>query len=196
MPAGTQVAAPPAEGEKDPVIFETERELTVTAAQLAALFVRDPEHDMQADLSPIITASAITSGSAVGERVFQGNRPIEHLLYLGHSQLLGFPRIAALSLLFTLEAALQDAREVCWEIWDGQQWQARTPSNDQTQNLTHSGVVTLGSIPPIPDSQVATRPQPLAAFSSDHAYHSGKRGAAQHGARYPAPEGAASAHTR
>ncbi len=156
VPAGTQAAAPPAEGEKDPVIFETERELTVTAAQLAALFVRDPEHDMQADLSPIITASAITSGSAVGERVFQGNRPIEHLLYLGHSQLLGFPRIAALSLLFTLEAALQDAREVCWEIWDGQQWQARTPSNDQTQNLTHSGVVTLGSIPPIPDSQVAS----------------------------------------
>ena len=48
-PVGTQVAAPPAEGEKDPVLFETERELVVTAAQLACLFVREPEHDRYAD---------------------------------------------------------------------------------------------------------------------------------------------------
>ena len=59
--AGTQVAAPPLKGEKDPVIFETERELVVTAAQLAALFVRDPEQDQQADRSPIITSGAASS---------------------------------------------------------------------------------------------------------------------------------------
>src|SRR5262245_52360239 len=81
VPAGTQVAAPPAEGEKEPVIFETERELTVTAAQLVALFVRDPEQDKQSDIRSIIAAAAS------GERVFQGNQPIEHILYLGHSRL-------------------------------------------------------------------------------------------------------------
>src|SRR5262245_16808997 len=153
VPAGTQAAAPPVEGEKDPVIFETERELTVTAAQLTALFVRDPEHDTQADLSPIIAA-----GAPVGERVFQGNRTIEHILYLGHSQLLGFPQIAALSLLMTLDATLQDARELRWEVWDGQQWQGRTPSDDQTQNLTDSGIVMLGSTLPLPASLVDSIP--------------------------------------
>ncbi|HEX8116300.1 MAG TPA: hypothetical protein VF521_03445, partial [Pyrinomonadaceae bacterium] len=45
VPAGTQAAAPPAEGEKAPVIFETERELVVTAARLEAVYVRDPERD-------------------------------------------------------------------------------------------------------------------------------------------------------
>src|SRR5256885_4909666 len=34
VPAGTQAAAPPGAGQTDPVIFETERELTVVAATL------------------------------------------------------------------------------------------------------------------------------------------------------------------
>ena len=98
VPAGTQVAAPPAEGEKEPVIFETERELTVTAAQLTALFVRDPEQDTYADNSEILAAP-----SATAARVFQGNRRIEHILYIGDSQLLGFPGIERLRLSFTIE---------------------------------------------------------------------------------------------
>lgn len=146
--AGTQVAAPPAEGEKEPVIFETERELTVTAAQLAALFVRDPEQDKQADLGSIVAAAAS------GERVFQGNRPIEHILYLGHSRLLGFPQIGGLRLLFTLAATVQDARELRWELWDGSQWQSKTPSADGTQNLTRTGNIAFGATTPIPELPV------------------------------------------
>src|SRR5262245_35292292 len=96
VPAGTQAAAPPAEGEKDPVIFETERELTVTAAQLTALFVRDPEQDTYADDSEIIASS-----SASAARIFQGNRRIEHIFYIGDSRLLGFREIENLRLLFT-----------------------------------------------------------------------------------------------
>ena len=157
VPAGTQVAAPPAEGEKDPVVFETERELTVTAAQLAALFVRDPEQDKQADLSSIIDAAA-----ALGEHVFQGNQPIEHILYLGHSRLLGFPQIAGLRLLFTLEATeateatVQDARELRWELGDGAPW--KTPVTDQTQHLSKSGGIVFGDTQPIPESTVNALP--------------------------------------
>lgn len=151
VPAGTQVAAPPAEGEKEPVIFETERELTVTAAQLAALFVRDPEQDKQADHSALIAAAAVA-----GAPVFQGNQPIQHLLYIGHSRLLGLPQIVGFRLLFTLETALQDTRELRWKFWDGQRWQERTPSADQTQNLSRSGSVTFGGMLPIPESLVDT----------------------------------------
>src|SRR2546422_10884578 len=45
VPAGTRVAAPPAEGEKEPILFETERELVVTAARLDSVFVRAPDDD-------------------------------------------------------------------------------------------------------------------------------------------------------
>jgi hypothetical protein len=149
VPAGTQVAAPPAEGEADPVIFETERELVVTAAQLVSLFVRDPEQDQQADRSPIIAAAAVS-----GLPMFQGDQPIEHVLYLGHNRMLGLPQIAAFRLIFTLEATLQDSRELRWEIWDGAQWQPRTPVADQTQNLTRSGSIVLGPVQPIPETVI------------------------------------------
>jgi hypothetical protein len=148
VPAGTQVAAPPAEGEKEPVIFETERELTVTAAQLVALFARDPERDQQADLSSIIAAASS------GELVFQGNHPIEHILYLGHGRLLGFPQIDSLRLLFTLEGAVQDARELRWELWDGSEWKSKTPISDGTQNLSKSGNIELGGATPVPELPV------------------------------------------
>ena len=148
VPAGTQVAAPPAEGEKEPVIFETERELTVTAAQLVALFTRDPERDQQADLSSIIAAASS------GELVFQGNHPIEHILYLGHSRLLGFPQIDSLRLLFTLEGAVQDARELSWELWDGSEWKSKAPISDGTQNLSDSGNIALGGAAPVPELPV------------------------------------------
>src|SRR5207245_9849717 len=43
VPAGTRVAAPPADGEKEPILFETERELVVTAARPDSVFVRAPD---------------------------------------------------------------------------------------------------------------------------------------------------------
>jgi hypothetical protein len=153
VPAGTQVAAEPAEGEKEPVIFETERELVVTAAQLASLFVRDPEQDQYADHSAIIAPASSSEVPA-----FQGDRRIEHILYLAHNRLFGFDQIENLFLHFTLAPnGLQDARELKWEIWDETQWLDKTPAanKDQTNNLTTSGVIDLGKLAsPIPISTV------------------------------------------
>ncbi len=145
---GTQVAAPPAEGAKDPVIFETERELTVTAARLASLFVRDPEQDKQADLQAVLT-----DFQPLGERIFQGTQPIEHALYVGHDLLLGFPRIIAATLIFQLAANMQDPRAVQWEVWDGLAWRQQAVT-DLTQGLRISSLVRLGPLAPIPESQV------------------------------------------
>src|SRR5437868_4218680 len=50
VPAGTQVAAQPAEGETQPVVFETERDLTVTRTTLTAVRAHDPQRDRYADL--------------------------------------------------------------------------------------------------------------------------------------------------
>lgn len=145
VPAGTQVAAPPAEGEEQPVIFETERELVVTAAQLASVFVRDPARDAYADHSAIVESAA-----SPGLSVFRGNRRNEHILYLGHSRLLGFPQIESLRLTFTLDSVLQDERELKWELWDGAEWQEEMPVGDGTNSLTQSGTINFGAVTPVP----------------------------------------------
>ncbi|NES22103.1 MAG: putative baseplate assembly protein, partial [Symploca sp. SIO3E6] len=138
VPKGTQVAAPPGEGEKDPVIFETERELIVTAAKLESIFVRDPQQDLYSNPSV-----SLTQQGAAGVQVFRGNKPIEHLFYIGHSQLLGFTEIENFKLKINLSAALGSSADVSWEIWQetesGGIWQAINPINDSTQSLTQIG---------------------------------------------------------
>ena len=54
VPASTQVAAQPAKGEKEPVIFETERELVITSAKLESLLVKDGTQDQYADYGSIL----------------------------------------------------------------------------------------------------------------------------------------------
>ncbi|HEY9599256.1 MAG TPA: hypothetical protein V6D33_16455, partial [Cyanophyceae cyanobacterium] len=49
VPAYTPAAAPPAEGETEETVFETDSELVITSAQLTSVFVRDPYADRYAD---------------------------------------------------------------------------------------------------------------------------------------------------
>ena len=155
VPAGTQVAAPPAEGEKDPVIFETERELVVTTAQLAYLFARQPAEDLYADRAPFLIASH--SDPEGGEiTLFDGDRAIEHSFYLGHDTLFASADLRQLRLTFTLAEAAPDPdpRDLQWEIWDGERGIEITP-DDGTGSLQHDGEWVLTARPgmfPIPSS--------------------------------------------
>ncbi|HEY9605875.1 MAG TPA: putative baseplate assembly protein [Allocoleopsis sp.] len=131
VPAGTQVAAPPAEGEKEPVIFETERELVVTAAQLQSVFVRDPAQDQYADYSSLTNLSnSGLSTTALDLSVFRGNRAIEHILYIGHSSLLSFAQIQSLTLSVNLTKAPAPGAELSWQIWKDEEWQEIEPTSD------------------------------------------------------------------
>ncbi|MBU1138880.1 MAG: putative baseplate assembly protein [Proteobacteria bacterium] len=138
-PAGTQVAAPPAEGEKDPVIFETERELVVTAVALKSVWVREPDQDAYAEKSHI---ASLQSSTVVP--VFEGVEHVEHILYLGHDILLDYPSFKELKLSIRLTESIAepDPRRVQWEIWDGEEGIKIRPS-DTTMNLTRSGEVTF-----------------------------------------------------
>ena len=144
VPAGTQVAAPPGPNDKDPVIFETQHELMVTAAQLVALFTRDPARDMYSDYSAA-AASAVASGAPV----FHGNRKTEHVLYIGDA-LLGLTGIGSLTLLFTLKVAGLDTQLVQWEFWDGSDWVVQVPATDTTRSLQQSGSVVFSGLSPVP----------------------------------------------
>src|SRR2546423_10899407 len=101
VPAGTQVTAKPAEGDAGPVVFETERELTVVAARLDAAITRDPSGDTYADRSAVIYAPTES-----GVQAFRANIPIEHILYVGHERFLAHPALKELRITFQLKQAV------------------------------------------------------------------------------------------
>ncbi|NEP53944.1 MAG: hypothetical protein F6K65_36200, partial [Moorea sp. SIO3C2] len=155
-PAGTQVAAPPTEGETESVIFETEQELVVTGAQLDSLFVRNPSQDQYADYSSLTEISPATTYLPI----FRGNQQIEHVFYVGHRQLLSFPTINNLKLIIELDQVFSDPAELEWQVWqeteDLQAWQTITPNSDITNNFSQSGEgeINFEEINAIPLTQV------------------------------------------
>ncbi|BAZ08753.1 hypothetical protein NIES4071_05590 [Calothrix sp. NIES-4071] len=156
--AGTQVAALPLDGETEPVIFETERDLVVTSAKLESVFVCNPESDTYGDYSKLTEPDLPVPNSIVGDKgIFQGI-PIEHIFYLGDNLLLSLPQIKNLKLTFNLASSsiLEDSRQLEWQFWDGSNWQKYEDAaiNDQTQSLRVSGSITLSGINSfIPTSQ-------------------------------------------
>lgn len=146
VPAGTQAAAPPTGGEDEPIVFETERELVVIPAQLDALFAIEPDADRYADLKEIFL-----TGSRHGLPLFRGNRPLEHILYIGHGTLFAFPRSAQLTMNFTIASQKrQDSLQLQWEFWDGRRWQGLQPAVDGTNLLDTSGTLRFEGLPAIP----------------------------------------------
>jgi predicted phage baseplate assembly protein len=152
VPAGTQVAAPPPPGEKDPVVFETERPLVVTAAQLSSLLTLDPTQDTYGDWSERLAAPSAF-------KVFQGDRALEHVLYLGDSRLFGYGHIKNLRLTVALDPLRSDAdaRQVRWERQDGAQWLPLIPVVDSTNNLSQKGTIDFGEIQPLSETTVNSR---------------------------------------
>ncbi|WP_437277275.1 putative baseplate assembly protein [Sorangium sp. So ce375] len=150
VPEGTRVGAAAVPGDTREIVFETERELATTRAELKAVFVRDPDGDRYADR----TAAAAGAGFY---DALAGDRPVEHALYLADDAILGAP--AGTPVTVTLEiAAAERARFhalhalalpplagdaayqqsppepplVSWSYWNGAGWQELvcTPSLD------------------------------------------------------------------
>lgn len=118
VPAGTQVAAPPPEGDAEERVFETERILVLTPSRLSAVFTHDPLTDQFAD----------NTTTALGERdasfaAFAGSEPIEHSLYLAWDGLLTLPAPKTIQISFTSPSADRMLNlKLLWERWDGAQW--------------------------------------------------------------------------
>jgi hypothetical protein len=152
-PAATQVAAPPAEGDTAPVIFETEGELTVIAATLDKIFARDPGADKFSNLSPGVPVSG-------DRRVFRGTAPIDHSLYIGLDDLLGRNSLSQLRLDFAIDPGPSplDARAVSWSFIDGAGEVRIVPTADSTAGLTHTGQITFAfptaGLPAVPRQSV------------------------------------------
>jgi hypothetical protein len=148
VPAGTQAAAPPDKGEKDPIIFETEQELVVSPALLTSVFCREPDADAYADLRVLTTPTAGVDGVAI----FHGDQPIEHVVYLGFRTLLGLAGITSFRVTVGLLADHAEPRAVVWEAWTGSAWTPLfvTPGADATFGLQVSGTLALGALEALP----------------------------------------------
>jgi hypothetical protein len=150
VPQGTQVAAPPAPGEQDPVLFEITLPLTVTAAQLTSLLTIDPTGDTWGDWTGRLASPADFA-------VFAGDHAMEHVLYVGDALLLGYDHVGDLQLAVALD--LPDGaeeRQVVWERWDGDRWQL-APVADGTTGLSISGTVDFGAVPAALETTVNAR---------------------------------------
>lgn len=129
LPATTQAAAPPLEGEEEEVIFETERDLVVTRSQLKAVFVRDTETDCYSD----------RSGQAFGEKdeafaAFQGDQAVPHELYIACDELLTQQGEKKVTLILKSPDMWQwTTWPIEWSYWDGEEWQSKHPSNTRIE---------------------------------------------------------------
>jgi Baseplate J-like protein len=147
VPAGTQVAAPPTEGQAEEVVFETERDLVVTTTQLKAAIVRQPnQHKLDRYSDSTLRA---TGEQNLVFPAFEAETPIEHFLYLACDNLTSLPGEKAVTLTFlsTQVAKLQQLFSE-WRYWDGKTWQ--TLNSQPTQPIALGSLeVTIQALPAI-----------------------------------------------
>lgn len=137
VPARTLVGAPPRPGDKDDVVFETERDLVVTRAVLRRVVVSDTETDTYTDRTAEATGQVDLPFPA-----FAGDRVTPHHLYLGLAPAPG-PHDVVIEL-SSPESWPWLSWPIVWEYWDGQGW-ARATSSPRWES--GSWRVTLAQLP-------------------------------------------------
>ncbi len=152
VPAGTQVAAPPREGEQKPVIFETERELVVTPAKLDSLLMQFAARDQYKDLGTSLALPSVADAGVV-ELSAAGALLIPHVLYVAVPVNALWPGLDQLRVRFELEEGKRvDARVLEWGMTltaavESTKSVALVAQEDTTQNLTQSGDVVFANLP-------------------------------------------------
>ena len=147
-PARTQVAAPPPTGSTEPIIFETERAVGVTAGKLAQVVSLWPGRDEYIDHT-----DAFAAGLPVEPFATRLRQSTPHYLFLSHAVLLALSGDVKLAVEFELQHGASNPLEIVWEYWDGQTWRGfRSTSSecgealedlDSTDGLTVSGNYVL-----------------------------------------------------
>jgi baseplate J-like protein len=174
VPAGTQVAAPPGNGDPKPVIFETDRDLVVTTARLDSLLIKFGGRDQYRDLSSILPSPS--DGAVADSLTLTETKSVPHVLYIAIPVGASWPQIDQLRIRFVLDGGanpMVDERLLQWEICtqdDPPRAVAGAPTpkpapvpapatdkpivliphDDSTKNLTQSGDIVFQNLPSIP----------------------------------------------
>lgn len=124
-------------GNPAPVLFFTEKTVTLARAKLTSLYSVDPRSDSYADHT-----SSLTDGFTV----FGDMAHTEHAIYLGHDRLfkLGGHEITLL-LQCTLDAAPQKPLKIEWQYLSEVGWITlqKAEEEDTTRGLTRDGQIAL-----------------------------------------------------
>src|SRR5262245_23627536 len=139
VPAYTKVAAAPGEGESEPTVFETMRDLALTNIELKQVVALDPQVDLYTDKSSLAALEGCP-----GEFAFEGSRPVKHEFYVGHGSIFEKAGISDLRLRFEIEGRVSSGsrrQSVEWWIPTQQEELSLTPVSDTTLQLTRSGEV-------------------------------------------------------
>ena len=147
VPAGTLAAAPAADTDQGEVVFETERPLAITQAQLLAAYVSDTENDTYS--KRIDEATGQTDAPFA---VFVGDQPSPHQLYLACDPLLTQPGGKDITLALTSGDTWQWQNwPISWAYWDGASWQPITGTSAVQGGAWQ---VTLPALPALTPSVV------------------------------------------
>jgi hypothetical protein len=135
VPAGTKLGAT-RPGGGDPIAFETEARVMLSAARLAEVACLSPGQDSWADHS--------TEAAAGREFIaFAPLGPVPHAIYISSARELALAGRSVVELEVQLSTPGSEALAVAWEYWDGIAWRALDLDEDGTLGLTRSGAIRL-----------------------------------------------------
>jgi hypothetical protein len=157
VPARTRVAAPPAEGESEPVVFETTRDVALTNVRLLRVLAHDPEQDLYADKSPLADATPERGGDSFA---FAATDPVPHEFYLDYGPLSGDGTVAELRVLVEVQpnpVRRLRPHNLSWCLVGPGGELPLDPASDGTARLTQSGEIVFRELPPWSPSRVANR---------------------------------------
>ncbi|MEE8117614.1 MAG: hypothetical protein V3T28_10930, partial [Gemmatimonadales bacterium] len=149
LPAGAQVAAAPPPEEPGQIVFETERAMGLTGAQLVEMVSLWPGRDQYIDHSEDFLAA-----QPIQPWLRPDLEDTPHHLYLAHQTLLALAGKTRLDVEFEFTQASSETLRLLWEYWDGaiwrgfkQQhpecWETDAPGLDATHGLTQNGKIRL-----------------------------------------------------
>lgn len=117
LPAGAQVAAPPPPDATDQVVFETERAVGLSPAQLQEVFSLWPGRDQYIDHS-----EAALAGESIRPFRKSDLKDTPHIIYIAHDTLLALSARVQLDVEFELSHPGTESLDIIWEYWDGKLW--------------------------------------------------------------------------
>ncbi|WP_416978245.1 putative baseplate assembly protein [Streptomyces sp. T028] len=144
VPAGTQVAADPLDGEDDEVVFETETDLVVNRARLVTVLVDDAPRDSYAD-----RGAEATGGLDEPFAAFTGDHAVPHEFFVACDPVLTTEGTKDVTLtLATPDSALLAAWPVSWSYWDGTRWQSAQAGSTPGDGAWTVALTGLPQLPP------------------------------------------------
>lgn len=145
VPRYTEVAAPPAPGETDAVVYQTEADLDVLRADLARVVAVDTGRCVVAEAGGTIAEAGLPPGVTP----FTHAVPLVRAMHIGHPSLWAQSDLIGFSL--QAEIAHAGAREpgtqLGWGLTTDGGFVALTPLLDTTDGLAQSGEIRFGALP-------------------------------------------------